>query len=69
MSNKKTDPYAGDIYQGKDGRPLDMLQFIDKDEYNRRMEYYEKNKKPKKKEKKLHMGGKIMYGYKKGGNV
>ena len=47
MSNKKTDPYAGDIYQGKDGRPLDMLQFIDKDEYNRRMEYYEKNKKPK----------------------
>ena len=44
MSNKKTDPYAGDIYQGKDGRPLDMLQFIDKDEYSRRMEYYEKNK-------------------------
>ena len=22
MSNKKTDPYAGDMYQGKGGRPL-----------------------------------------------
>lgn len=68
MSNETKDPYAGDIYQAESGRPLDVLQFIDKDEYNRRMEYYEKHKKPKKK-KKQHMGGKIMYGYKAGGKV